>query len=56
MTIRRETLPTGQRLAFAAPPLQRSNINPALLAQVTAALGLCWLAWPLFIRPRRRRR
>lgn len=30
----------GTRLAFAAPPLQRSSPNPALLAQVTAALGL----------------
>ncbi len=28
------------RLAFAAPPLQRSDPSPALLAQVTAALGL----------------
>jgi len=30
----------GTRLAFAAPPLQRSSPSPALLAQVTAALGL----------------
>ena len=30
----------GQRLAFAAPPLQRSNPAPALLAQVSQALGL----------------
>ncbi len=28
------------RLAFAAPPLKRSNPSPALLAQVAAALGL----------------
>ena len=28
------------RLAFAAPPLQRSNPSPTLLAQVAAALGL----------------
>lgn len=28
------------RLAFAAPPLQRSDPSPALLAQVAAALGL----------------
>jgi len=34
--IRRE----GARLAFAAPPLKRSNPSPALLAQVGAALGL----------------
>jgi predicted PhzF superfamily epimerase YddE/YHI9 len=34
--IRRE----GTRLAFAAPPLKRSNPGPALLAQVAAALGL----------------
>ena len=34
--IRRE----GTRLAFAAPPLQRSTPDSALLAQVTAALGL----------------
>jgi PhzF family phenazine biosynthesis protein len=34
--IRRE----GARLAFAAPPLRRSNPSPALLAQVAAALGL----------------
>ena len=30
----------GQRLAFAAPPLQRSDPAPALLAQVSQALGL----------------
>ena len=30
----------GIRLAFAAPPLQRSTPSPALLAQVLAALGL----------------
>ena len=30
----------GTRLAFAAPPLTRSSPSPALLAQVTAALGL----------------
>ena len=36
ITIRRE----GARLAFAAPPLQRSTPDPALLAQVTQALGL----------------
>ena len=30
----------GARLAFAAPPLKRSGPSPALLAQVTAALGL----------------
>jgi len=34
--IRRE----GDRLAFAAPPLQRSAPSPAVLAQVAAALGL----------------
>ena len=34
--VRRE----GARLAFAAPPLLRSNPNPALLARVAAALGL----------------
>lgn len=34
--IRRE----GARLAFAAPPLQRSNPSPALLARVAAAMGL----------------
>ncbi|MDO8250608.1 MAG: PhzF family phenazine biosynthesis protein [Rhodoferax sp.] len=34
--IRRE----GARLAFAAPPLKRSNPSPALLAQVATALGL----------------
>ena len=34
--IRRE----GERLAFAAPPLQRSAPSPALLAQVAGALGL----------------
>ncbi|MDD5334350.1 MAG: PhzF family phenazine biosynthesis protein [Rhodoferax sp.] len=30
----------GTGLAFAAPPLQRSNPGPALLAKVAAALGL----------------
>ncbi|MDP2369440.1 PhzF family phenazine biosynthesis protein [Rhodoferax sp.] len=30
----------GAHLAFAAPPLKRSNPSPALLAQVAAALGL----------------
>src|SRR5665647_663848 len=30
----------GTRLAFAAPPLKRSSPSPALLAPVTAALGL----------------
>jgi PhzF family phenazine biosynthesis protein len=30
----------GTRLAFAAPPLKRSNPGPVLLAQVAAALGL----------------
>ena len=30
----------GARLAFAAPPLQRSEPSPALLAEVSAALGL----------------
>lgn len=30
----------GERLAIAAPPLQRSAPDPALLAQVGAALGL----------------
>ncbi len=30
----------GSRLAFAAPPLQRSNPSPALLAQIAKALGL----------------
>jgi PhzF family phenazine biosynthesis protein len=30
----------GARLAFAAPPLKRSNPSPALLDQVAAALGL----------------
>ncbi|MGJ7496857.1 PhzF family phenazine biosynthesis protein [Variovorax sp. RT4R15] len=34
--IRRE----GQRLAFAAPPLQRSSPSPSVLARVAAALGL----------------
>lgn len=38
--IRRETLPAGQRLAFAAPPLKRSAASPALLAKAAAALGL----------------
>ncbi|HQS01050.1 MULTISPECIES: PhzF family phenazine biosynthesis protein [unclassified Polaromonas] len=36
VNIRRE----GARLAFAAPPLQRSAPSPAVLAQVAAALGL----------------
>ena len=36
VTIRRE----GARLAFAAPPLKRSTPEPAVLAQVAAALGL----------------
>ena len=36
ITLRRE----GTRLAFAAPPLTRSAPDPALLARVTAALGL----------------
>jgi PhzF family phenazine biosynthesis protein len=30
----------GQLLAFAAPPLARSNPSPALLARIAAALGL----------------
>jgi PhzF family phenazine biosynthesis protein len=30
----------GQRLAFAAPPLKRSDPSPAVLAQVAGALGL----------------
>ncbi len=30
----------GDQLAFAAPPLQRSTPSPALMAQVTSALGL----------------
>jgi len=30
----------GRRLAFAAPPLQRTAPSPAVLAQVAAALGL----------------
>jgi PhzF family phenazine biosynthesis protein len=30
----------GARLAFAAPPLQRSNPSPSMLAKVAAALGL----------------
>jgi PhzF family phenazine biosynthesis protein len=33
-------LEDGNRLAFAAPPLRRSEVEPALLAQVCAALGL----------------
>lgn len=36
--VRRE--PGSQRLAFAAPPLRRSDPGPALLAQVAGALGL----------------
>ena len=36
-----ETLkPSGQRLAFAAPPLKRSAPSPVLLGQVAQALGL----------------
>jgi PhzF family phenazine biosynthesis protein len=31
---------SGSRLAFAAPPLQRTSPDPALLSQVTGALGL----------------
>lgn len=31
---------TGQQLAFAAPPLTRSMPDPALLAQITQALGI----------------
>jgi PhzF family phenazine biosynthesis protein len=38
--IRRQTLPAGQRLAFAAPPLKRSAADPALLTIVAAALGV----------------
>jgi len=39
--IRRETTGTkGQRLAFAAPPLKQAAAEPALLAQICAALGL----------------
>lgn len=39
--IRREPGSTdGQRLAFAAPPLKRTAPDPALLAQVAAALSL----------------
>jgi PhzF family phenazine biosynthesis protein len=30
----------GSRLQFAAPPMQRSTLAPALMAQITAALGL----------------
>ncbi len=40
MNSRRETLPPGQRRAFAAPPLKRSAPSPALLDKVLAALGL----------------
>ena len=36
ITIRQE----GTRLAFAAPPMQRSDPSPAVLSQVAAALGL----------------
>ncbi len=36
ITLRRE----GSRLAFAAPPLQRSAPDPALVTQVASALGL----------------
>jgi PhzF family phenazine biosynthesis protein len=38
--IQRQATPDGTRLAFGAPPLQRSNPSPKLLAQVAAALGL----------------
>ena len=39
--IRRKTLASsGQQLAFAAPPVQRSAIDLALLAEVAQALGL----------------
>ena len=38
--IRREGAPGHERLAFAAPPMRPSAPNPALLAQVAAALGL----------------
>ena len=38
--VRRSMLHGAQRLAFAAPPLQRSNPSPSLLAQIAAALGL----------------
>ncbi|MES2978571.1 MAG: PhzF family phenazine biosynthesis protein [Pseudomonadota bacterium] len=40
VSIRREGAPEGGRLAFAAPPLKRSGISPALLAQVADALGI----------------
>jgi PhzF family phenazine biosynthesis protein len=42
VTIRREETQAGaaERLAFAAPPLQAVPTEPALLAAVTAALGL----------------
>ena len=30
----------GSRLQFAAPPMQRSTLTPARMAQITAALGL----------------
>lgn len=38
--IRRATTRTGQRLAFAAPPLQRHTPTPEVLALVLDALGL----------------
>lgn len=40
VTVRREAGPTGDRLAFAAPPLKRSAPSPTMLAKVAAALGL----------------
>ena len=38
--IRREEVDGVQRLAFAAPPLNRSAPDPGVLAQVVAALGI----------------
>ena len=39
--IRQQDMGAGrQRQAFAAPPLTRSDISPALLSQISAALGL----------------
>ena len=38
--IRRDPAPDAGRLAFAAPPLQRSAPSPMVLAKVAAALGL----------------
>ena len=38
--IRRDSAPDTGRLAFAAPPLQRSAPSPMVLAKVAAALGL----------------